>query len=433
MIKSTRINRANLDWLMKQRIEVKIEAYEDHLTIAAIIANQILEDEVLKKAGPRYQHDEEHIYAYSRYGYNPGSIHVGDSKVKVKVPRLLHEEEKKLESPESYKLMHRNHRINENQLIRGVLLGLSMRDYGGVVDNVQEGFRMSKSSISNQFIQDTSRILEDFERRQFHNKQFIAMFMDGKWEAGEFMVIILGITEQGEKIPIGAIQTISENSNVIVQMLRNLIERGLEYKNGILFIIDGAKGFKKAIKEVFGEYAFIQRCIWHKRENILSHLADEYQEEIKQAYHQALSLSTYQLAKEAFTKLHERLEQINRSAAASLEEGLEELLTLHKLELNKDFSKSFSTTNCIESLNSQAERHIGKVTYWKNSNERFRWLIAAMLIAEHRMHKVDNYKKLSNMRDVMKKAVEKRLSSKQGHTPALMKDLTENKVISSTQ
>ncbi len=251
--------------------------------------------------------------------------------------------------------------------MQAVLHGLSTGDYSSVLDYLEEGFGLSKSSVSSKFIRATEEKLKEFESRDLSEHKLVAVFIDGKYLARQQMVIAMGITESGEKVILGLLQTTTENSQAIGQLFCNLKERGMQYGQGLLFIIDGAKGLRKAIEEQFGNKAIVQRCIWHKRENVLSYLAENLHEEIKTLYHEAWSQKTYAKAKEAFMQLKNKLQKINRHAAASLEEGLEELLTLHKLKLNADFFISFNTTNCIESVNSQI-----KICRACNSLEQFR-------------------------------------------------------------
>jgi len=89
---------------------------------------------------------------------------------------------------------------------------------------------------------------------------------------------------------------------------------------------------------------------------------------------------------------------INTSAAASLEEGLEETLTLQRLGVFQLLGISFKTTNCIEPLNAQVEKVCGRVTHWKNSNHKQRWLAAALLDIEPRLRKIKGYQHLPKLR-----------------------------------
>ncbi len=205
---------------------------------------------------------------------------------------------------------------------------------------------------------------------------------------------------------LGFVQTTTENSKSIGELFVQLKERGMQYHEGLLFVIDGSKGLKKAIEEQFGEKAIIQRCTWHKRENVLSYLAENLHDEIKKEYHQALGETTYKGAKEAMEQLIKKLKKINMQAGRSLEEGLEELLALHKLGVNEDFSVSFSTTNCIESLNSQLKKYVGRVTNWSSSDQRYRWVATALMKIETRMKKVDNFKQIKQLKKAIQKHIQ---------------------------
>jgi putative transposase len=403
------ITRNNLHWLFEQPIDVKVNLLEQHLSICQLVINQILEEEVCSLSGERYCHDKPRGGHYSRYGFNPGSARIGDQKVKIEVPRVVDERTGSFRSLESYEQL-KNNTAGEERIVQGVLKGLSMNDYGSVIDQLGESFGMSRSTISNRFKEQTLEALKEFEERRWTDEQFIAVFADGLYLGTELMVVIVGITEQGQKKVLGIAQTNTENSRSIKALFERLIQRGLRYKQGLLFIIDGGKGLHKAITECFGKYAIIQRCRWHKLSNILSYLAEKHHEQIRKKYLQALSQSTYAKAKTALNILITELQQINLEAARSLQEGIEQLLTLHKLDVNDEFQKSFGTTNCIENLNSNIRKHIGKVKYWKNSLERYRWLAASLIIIEPQLNKISNFQKLKQLRN----ALNKHIKPKQG-------------------
>lgn len=231
------------------------------------------------------------------------------------------------------------------------------------------------------------------------------MFIDGKYLAKEQVLIVLGVTVQGEKVPIGFIQTATENSKSISELLANLIERGLKYEDGLLCVIDGSKGIYKAVKTVFGAYAVIQRCQWHKRENVLSYLPEHKAANYRKQMNKAYNIEDYQEAKQNLLEIINDLKVDNMSAARSLKEGLEETLTLHRLGLTADFKGSFSTTNAIENLNSQLGKYLRNVKRWTNSEQRYRWVASALFEIEQRMRRVNNYKKLHKMRTVLRQEV----------------------------
>lgn len=409
MIKSTEISRENFTWLFEQPIDIKVSMLQQHLSICQLVINQILEEEVKHLSGERYSHDKPHEGQYSRYGFNPGSVNIGGKKLKVAVPKVRDERDGSFKPLESYSELKTLDDFDE-QTMQGVLHGLSTRDYAGVIDHLEEGFGLSKSSVSAKFIKASAQCLKEFEERDISEHKLIAVFIDGKYLMRQQMVIALGITEAGEKIVLGFVQTTTENSCAIGELFVKLKERGMRYEEGLLFIIDGSKGLKKAVEQQFGEKAVIQRCTWHKRENVLSYLPENLHEEIKKEYHQALSEKTYKNAKEAIEQLIKKLKVINLQAGRSLEEGLEELLTLHKLSISESFFVSFSTTNCIESLNSQLKKYVGRITNWSSSDQRYRWVATALIKIETRMRKVDNFKQLKHLKKAIQKQIEKQTS-----------------------
>ena len=165
----------------------------------------------------------------------------------------------------------------------------------------------------------------------------------------------------------------------IGQWFDNLIARGLRFAEGILFIIDGSKGIKKAIERCLGEYAFIQRCHWHKRENVVSDLNEAQQTLCRRRRQSAYAETTYKEAKSELEKIHAELLKVKESAANSLAEGLEETLTLHHLGLAPELAKSLNTTNCLESVMAQLGQYTDKGDRWPNSNQILRWTVAALM------------------------------------------------------
>jgi transposase-like protein len=283
------------------------------------------------------------------------------------------------------------------QIVRGVIKGLSTRDYASVIDHMGEGFGLSKSQVSRQFVEKTSEELDRFMNRDLSGQTFVAIFIDGKSLGGDQVIIAMGITEGGKKIPIDFIQAHSEKSEPVAAMLRKMKSRGIHIEE-VLFIVDGSKGFRKAIKQVCGENAPVQRCVWHKVENILSYLAESEHHSIKTDFYRALDRESYEDAKIELLALEERLRALNINAANSLLEGLEEILTLHRLGVDQKLWRSFRTTNCIENLNSQIGKYIRKVKRWQSSDQRHRWVATALLETEAKMHRIRNYRLIPLMR-----------------------------------
>ncbi len=229
------------------------------------------------------------------------------------------------------------------------------------------------------------------------------MFLDGKTFADDTLVIALGVTEDGTKRFLGFVETGTENERALSGFLSSLTDRGLAASEGLLVIIDGSKGLRAAVRKVFGKQGVVQRCTWHKRENVVSYLAKEQQSRWRQRLTHAYNRPTYAEAKAALEKLHSELEDINQSAANSLLEGMEETLTLHRLSVYPLIGISFKTTNCLESVNSLIEERCGKVDAWRNSNQKHRWLAAALVDIEPRLRKVKGFRHLPLLRKALQR------------------------------
>lgn len=257
--------------------------------------------------------------------------------------------------------------------------------------------------MSRKFVKASARKLEEFCTRPLDGYDIVAIFMDGKTFADYQMVVALGVDMDGRKILLGFVQTATENAKVCKEFLSGLIERGLKYEQGILFVIDGAKGLRKSIKDLFGGLALVQRCQWHKRENVVGYLPKGLQATFRKKLQKAYEKPDHKEAKESLERVEKELKLVNESAVTSLQEGFEETLTLHRLGLFKELGASFKTTNCIESLNSQVARLTRRVSRWTNSNQMHRWLATALMDIEKRLNRVKGHKSLSLLRLALKR------------------------------
>jgi len=211
------------------------------------------------------------------------------------------------------------------------------------------------------------------------------------------------LTISGEKRFLGFVETDTENAQVLTPFLRSLLERGLEISEGLLVIIDGGKGLQAAVKKAFRKRTLIQRCQWHKRENVVSYLSKGEQPSWRKRLRWGYNRPDYKEALAALEQLHRELEERNQSAAGSLDEGLEETLTLHRLGVYGVLGRSFKTTNCLESVNALVEERCAKVDHWKNSSQRQRWLATALVDIEPRLRKVMGYRHLPTLREALKR------------------------------
>ena len=285
-------------------------------------------------------------------------------------------------------------RARDVGLFRRVLGGLSCREYEAAAEAVPEAFGLAKSSVSRRFVGASAHALRQFHERRHDDREWLVLLLDGKSFASDQVVIALGVTITGEKRVLGLVQTATENKRVCAAFLRELIERGFRAPTGLLVVLDGAKGLRAAVREVFGDDVPVQRCQWHKRENVVSYLTKPLQvlwrRQLQAAYAHARNAD----AKRALQHLVKELATINESAARSLKEGLEETLTLHRLGVFDALGTSFKTTNLIESVLARVEAKTPRVGRWRTSDQKQRWCAASLLQIEHRFRRVRAYQKL---------------------------------------
>jgi len=363
--------------------DMRMAMIQQLVPVAVMAAVEEMEREVEELAGPWYAHGKDK--SVHRNGYWPSSIMLAGQRVPVPVPRVR---DKDGEIPlKSYEVLRDGTSVDD-QMFRQVLYGVSCRNYEAAAEAVPGAIGLSSSTVSRRFKEASSDKLRAFQQRELSNEDIVALFIDGKTFADDQMVVALGITIEGHKRILGFVQTTTENERAVSQFLNNLLGRGLNVDKGLLAIVDGAKGLRSALKKTFRKRVVIQRCHWHKRENVASYLPTSEQAAMRRQLQRAYDRPTYEEAQNALLKIRRELEQRNQSATNSLDEGFEETLTLHRLGLFGQLGQSFKTTNCLESVNSQIADRCGKVDYWHNSNQKHRWLAAALLDIEPRLQPV---------------------------------------------
>ncbi|MBN4053222.1 IS256 family transposase [bacterium AH-315-L15] len=378
------------------------------IPIGLMAVEEALQEEVLGLAGIRYRHDNN---PNKRWGVNDGSVYLGHQKHSLQIPRVRNEASRKEVPLTSYRAMQSDQGIDD-QILAQVINGISARKFEKASTQIPSVFGIQKSSVSRKFIKASAKKLKAFQDRDLSSHDIIVIFMDGKSFAENEMIIALGVTLSGQKIVLGAIESSTENGKVCRDFLVALQDRGLNSEEPILFVIDGAKGLRKGIQTVFGKQAIIQRCQWHKRENVVAYLPKGEQSQFRKKLQKAYEQKTYGQAKQKLSSIRKELQLINESAVASLDEGLEETLTLHRLGLFEPLGISLKTTNCIESLNSQLKQYTGRVSYWKNSNQRWRWVATALLEIEPSLRKVKGYRFLPLLKRNMEKYAQEKNQTK---------------------
>ncbi len=270
-----------------------------------------------------------------------------------------------------------------------------------------EAFGLSASTVSRRFIRASAQKLQVLLERRLDGYDFVALVLGGKSFAEDAMVIALSITVTGEKVLLGFVQTATENERVCAAFLRGLVDRGLQTARGPLCVIDGAKGLRQALQTVFAAAAAVQRCQWHKRENVLDHLPKSQRPAWRRKLQAAYERPTYAEARAALLRVRQELRRVNASAVTSLDEGFEETLTLHRLRVFRELGRRLKTTNCLESIHALVEQRTGKVTSWRTADQKHRWLAAALLDIEPRLRRVKGYRTLPLLRAALQREIAK--------------------------
>lgn len=351
-----------------------------------------LQAEVTALAGARYAHADGHA-GVARWGSQPGSIYLADQKLPITVPRVR-DRRAGPEIPLATYAQLQTPRAQDAGLFRRVLGGLSCREYEAAAEAVPEAFGFAKSSVSRRFVGASAQALRQFHERRHDDATWLVLLLDGKSFASDQVVIALGVTTTGEKRVLGLVQTATENKRVCAEFVRELIARGVEAPTGLLVVLDGAKGLSAAVREVFGADVPLQRCQWHKRENVVSYLSKSQHLLWRRKLQAAYAHPKYADAKRALQKLGTELAVLNASAARSLEEGLEETFTLHRLGVFATLGTSFKTTNLIESVMARVEAKTQRVGRWRTSDQKQRWCAATLRHIETNFRRVKGCKHL---------------------------------------
>ena len=283
-----------------------------------------------------------------------------------------------------------------------ILAGVSTRKYRRVQEPVgDEAAKLerstSKSSISRAFVARTREALWHLMSRQLADLRLAVVMLDGIEIKGRTNVVALGITTEGDKLALGLWSGSTENATVTSALLSDLVSRGLDVEQGLLFVIDGSKALRKAIRQVFGDDVPVQRCVRHKERNVLELLPERDRLQVKRRLVQAWQDTDYPNALDQLRRLAVELDHEHPGAAASLREGMEETLTVTRLGITGKLKRTLQSTNPCESMIGTVRTIQRNVKNWSSGEMCLRWTAAGMLEAESRFRKVEGYRGLAQL------------------------------------
>ena len=370
---------------IRDELEMKVRGFGIEFVM------RLMNEEIEQLCGPRGSHKKRGGLAH-RGGSEVGWVALAGQRVQVRRPRARKDgEEVELSRYQALQSMD-----NLSDVVsRMMMYGISTRSYDRVLDKFDNDLGLSKSTVSRQYVRESRKSLNELNSRSFPGQIFWALAIDGVDFGGSTLIVALGVDTAGNKHILGISEGSTENADVCKSLLASLRERGIQFTEQIIAVMDGSKALHKGVKDVFGARVKFQRCLLHKRRNIEAKLEKKYHRELKTRMTQAYNCNKFEDAEVAFAGLLKWLDEISFSAARSLEEGLDELLTLHRIQMPPALRKSFYTTNLIESAFSTPRERTRRVKRWrKNTDQVLRWAGAQLLLQEGRFRKVRGYKEI---------------------------------------
>ena len=377
------------------------------------VMHELMAAEVDEVVGPKGKHDPDR--SAHRHGSENGSVTLGGRRVAVERPRVRSVDGETEVPLRSYEHFAARDPLTDLVFER-MLAGVSTRGYARTNEPVgeeveAESSATSKSAVSRGFVARTRTALGELMARRLDDVRLAVMMLDGLEVRGRTHVVALGITTEGRKIPLGLWEGSTENAALARSLLSDLVDRGLDPEQGILFVIDGAKALRKAIGQVFGERAPCQRCIRHKERNVLDHLAEGDREIVKRRLRGAWALDDHRVATQRLEVLARELARSDPGAAASLREGLAETVTVQRLGASEQLRSTLASTNPCESMIQIVRRVARNVKRWSDGDMRMRWTAAGMLEAERQFRKIIGYRDLANLAVAVEREVSRSVIS----------------------
>lgn len=370
------------------------------MSVAAGMAvmQTMFEAEITAAAGPKGKHNPDR--AAVRHGTEKGSVTLGGRRVEVTRPRARTVDGHEVPL-QAYAQFAADDLLSQVVLER-MLAGVATRRHARIAEPIGTAVLDSSSStgrsaVSRRFVKETETALTELLARDLTEAKIKVLMLDGEHMAGRCVIVALGITADGSKLPVGLWDGATENKTVVRAMLADLVSRGLSAEDGLLVVIDGAKALRAGVQEVFGDLAAVQRCTLHKRRNVADHLPDKEKAWVDAKLVRAFNHPDPELGLRNAKHLAGLLDKAHPGAANSLREGLEEMFTVSRLGIDGRLAKTLVTSNPVESMISIARTTNRNVTRWRDGHMVLRWTAAGMLNAERSFRRIKGYKQMPQL------------------------------------
>lgn len=361
----------------------------------------MLEAERTKLCGERYKHDASR--RATRAGSTRGELALGGRRVALRRPRVVDRDGHEVPL-DTWAELAGSDPLNV-RAFEQMAIGVATRKYARSLETLPDEVETrgtSKSAVSRRFVALTAEKLAEWMARPLGDLDLWAVFIDGIHFGEHVILCALGIDATGAKHVLGLWEGATENEIACKSMLEDLSTRGLKANRSRLFIIDGSKGLRAAIRSVYGKKTLVQRCQVHKMRNVLGHLPDDRHAEVRAAMREAYKCTKVETAKRLLNNLARALQKKHPSAAASLREGLDETLTVIGLGLSPSLTRSLSTTNPIENMNGRIRATARRAKRWDGGTMILRWMLVGVLEAARGFRRLKGYKDMKVFVDRLK-------------------------------
>ena len=255
--------------------------------------DEVFREEAVGLAGPKGRHQDQRTHHH--WGTTATELTFGGRRVQVRRPRVRPTTGGEATLPSVAAFRGRDPLTA--RMMQQLLAGVSTRQYEASLEARPRGRRTrgsSKSAVSRAVVRRTRQRLHEYLARRLDGLALVALFMDGVVVAQQTVIVVLGITRDGTKVPLGLRLGSTENAVMCTELLQDLLARGLTLEGRVLWVIDGGKGLRKALGDVFGDAAVVQRCQLHKGRNL-----EALVPRARQAYVRALLRRAYRAARAA--------------------------------------------------------------------------------------------------------------------------------------
>jgi putative transposase len=362
----------------------------------------ILEVSAAQIAGPRAQGQAGGDVRW--HGHQRGRVRLADRQLRVQKPRLRQRRRGaggEVKIP-AYEALQQG--STGEKMLETLLRGVSTREYEQVIPEMAETVGVSRSSVSREASQAAEAEMEKLLSRDWSAVELLVIYLDGMQLGSHHVLSAVGVDSEGRKHVLGMVEGASENQAAAQALLVHLREHGVDTGKRYLFVIDGAKALRAAIREVFGSRQPVQRCRTHKLRNVVEQLPRDQHAQVK-----AVMRAAYRLdANSGMAKLRQLAEWLRRDwecAASSLLEGLEETFTINILDVPPSLHRCLATTNIIESPQSGLRRRTRNVTRWRDAAMAKRWAAAALVLTERKFRKIMGHRDLWALAAILGRSV----------------------------